>query len=296
MHLNPGDTIAIVATARKIQEEQLLAATSQLTLWGFKVIHAPHLLAAENQFAGNDEQRAADLQWAISHPEVRAILCARGGYGTMRLMDKVDLHPLRKNPKLLCGFSDVTVLHSALTNLGLESLHCTMPLSWPENTPEAVESVRKVLLGERLYYEIPTHAMNRTGSVKGRLVGGNLSLLYALTGTPYQLETDQCILFIEDLDEYLYHVDRMMQNLKMSGLLHNLAGLIVGGMSAMRDNEIPFGCNALEIIRQAVKDFSYPVVFDFPAGHIPDNRALLMNAVYELDVSESRVKLMQQPA
>ncbi len=289
--LKSGDTIAIVATARKVAREELQPAIDTLESWGLKVILGPHLFEVDNQYAGTDELRAEALQWAIDLPNVKAILFARGGYGTMRLMDKLNLLPLRTQPKILAGFSDITVLHSALNNLGVPSLHCTMPLSWPTNTTEAIESLRNALFGEEISYQANAHELNRLGKISGELVGGNLSLLYALSGTPQQLNTDGKILFIEDLDEYLYHIDRMVLSLKMAGTFKNLTGLVVGGMSDMRDNTVPFGKTAEEIIREHVEEYGFPVCFNFPAGHIADNRALWLGKVHTLEVNLSGSQL-----
>ncbi len=282
--LTAGDTVAIVATARKVLREELDPAISFLESHGFNVVLGPHLFEAENQYAGSDEQRAEALQWAIDHPEVKAIWCARGGYGTMRLMDKINLRPLINSPKILAGFSDITVLHNALNILGISSLHSTMPLSWPTNSPETHQSFLDALVGKNLEYAVAPHEFNRKGEVKAPLVGGNLSLLYALSGTSFQLETAGKILFIEDLDEYLYHIDRMMLALKMSGQLSQLAGLVVGGMSDMRDNPIPFGRTAEQTIMETVKEYGYPVCFNFPCGHIEDNRCLWFGEEYQFTV------------
>lgn len=291
--LSSGDTVAIVATARKVNREDLIPAINFLETNGFNVILGPHLFEEENQYAGIDENRAEALQWAIDHPEVKAIWCARGGYGTMRLMDKINLNTLVNSNKILAGFSDITVLHNAINLLGGCSLHSTMPLSWPTNSMATHESFLSALKGDKLVYEIQGHEFDRKGSATAKLVGGNLSLLYALSGTPHQLETAGKILFIEDLDEYLYHIDRMMLALKMSGQLSDLAALVVGGMSDMRDNAIPFGKTAEEIIQETVAEYNYPVCFNFPAGHIEDNRSLWFGVDYSLEVKTGSVILTE---
>lgn len=291
--LKPGDTIAIVATARKVLREELDPAITFLESNGFNVILGPHLFAYSHQYAGEDELRAEALQWAIDHPEVKAIWCARGGYGTMRLMDKINLRPLQANPKILAGFSDITVIHNAMNILGLSSLHSTMPLSWPTNTTETHQSFLDALQGTPLKYVTDNSIFNKPGEATAKVVGGNLSLLYALSGTPFQLDTAGKILFIEDLDEYLYHIDRMMLALKMSGQLSQLAGLVVGGMSDMRDNAIPFGKTAEEIISETVREYDYPVCFNFPCGHIADNRALWLGELHSFKVDSTGAVLQQ---
>jgi len=233
-----------------------------------------NIYAIENQFAGSDEQRAKDFQWAINDESIKAIIIARGGYGTIRIIDEIDFNKLKTNPKWITGYSDVTVLHSHIhQHIGIPTIHATMPINFSKNK-EAVETLRKCLFGENVSYSFETHPLNRIDEVKGVLVGGNLSLLYALSGTESDIDTKDKILFLEDLDEYLYHIDRMMLNLKRSGKLANLKALIVGGLTDMKDNAIPFGKTAEEIILDAVKDYDFPVCFNFPAGHVDRNLAL----------------------
>jgi muramoyltetrapeptide carboxypeptidase len=284
-YLQKGDTIAIVATARKISMEELQPAIDIITNWGLKVVLSKNIFCIDNQFAGTDEERAADMQWALDDANIKAVICARGGYGTVRIIDKLDFTNFVKHPKWIVGYSDITVLHQHINqNFGIGSLHATMPINFAKNT-EATESLRKALFREELIYTIPAHALNRSGEASGELIGGNLSLIYALCGSKSDIDTKGKILFIEDLDEYLYHIDRMMMNLKRSGKLQHLAGLIVGGMSDMKDNTIPFGKTAEEIILDAVKEYNFPVCFDFPAGHIDRNLALVMGREVSLTVS-----------
>jgi len=290
-YLKPGDSIALIATARKISPEELLPSIELIESWGLNVVTAPNLYKQENQFAGSDEDRAADLQWALDNENIKAILCVRGGYGTVRIIDKIDFSKFGKQPKWIIGYSDVTVLHQHIhTNFNVATLHATMPINFFKNE-EATESLRKALFGEQLNYEIKPHSLNREGNTEGELVGGNLSLIYALTGSKSDIETDGKILFIEDLDEYLYHVDRMMMNLKRSGKLSKLKGLVVGGMSDMKDNTVPFGKTAEEIIYDAVKEYNYPICFDFPAGHIDRNLSLVFGKKYSLNVSKNHIHL-----
>jgi len=290
-YLKPGDSIALIATARKISQEELLPSIQLIESWGLNVVTAPNLYNQENQFAGGDEERAADLQWALDNENIKAVLCVRGGYGTVRIIDKIDFNIFSKQPKWVIGYSDVTVLHQHIySNFNVATLHATMPINFFKNQ-EATESLRKALFGEHLYYEVNSHQLNREGETEGELIGGNLSLIYALCGSKSDIDTDGKILFIEDLDEYLYHVDRMMMNLKRSGKLDKLKGLVVGGMSDMKDNTIPFGKTAEEIIFDAVKEYHYPVCFDFPAGHIDRNWALVFGNKYSLSVSKNHTHL-----
>jgi len=288
--LKPGDTIGLVSTARKITPEELQPAIDCLTDLGYKIVLAPNLCNQLNQFAGTDAQRTADFQWMIEQPEIKAILCTRGGYGTVRIIDSIDFSPLLRNPKWICGYSDVTVLHAHLNKLGIQSLHCTMPINFPTNgsVNESVKSMLGILQGSPLNYELPSQPLNRLGKSVGEMVGGNLSILYSIQGSVSALDTEGKILFLEDLDEYIYHIDRMMMNLKRSGKLSKLTGLIVGGMTDMHDNTVPFGKTAEEIIHDAVYEFDYPVCFGFPAGHIDPNLALPMGGDISLTVSENK--------
>lgn len=285
-YLKQGDTIAIIATARKISKEEIEPAVGFLKSKGLKVILGKNLFEIENQFAGTDEQRAEDLQWALNHQDVKAIIIARGGYGTVRLLEHIDFTEFKNHPKWLVGYSDVTALHSAIHQLGIATIHATMPLNFFKHA-EATQSLIDNLFGNTTKIDIDVNIFNKPGAATGLLVGGNLSLLYALSGTTYDIDTTNKILFIEDLDEYLYHIDRMMMQLKLSGKLKNLKGLIVGGMTDMKDNLIPFGKTAEEIILDAVKDYVFPACFDFPAGHVDRNLALQFGAEVELTVSET---------
>ncbi|MBI2281736.1 MAG: LD-carboxypeptidase [Bacteroidetes bacterium] len=281
--LQKGDKIALISTARKISLQELEPAISTLKLWGLEPVFGKNLFNANHQFAGTAKDRTADLQEALDNPEIKAVLCVRGGYGTVQLIDSIDFSNFKKNPKWIIGYSDVTVLHNHINkNIGVQTLHATMPINFTTNTKEALESLKEVLFGALPIYTVEHHELNRTGETKGELVGGNLSIIYSLTGTSSQLDTKGKILFLEDLDEYLYHIDRMMINLKRAGMLADLKGLIIGGMSDMKDNTVPFGKTAQEIIFETVKEYLYPVCFDFPAGHINDNRALMMG--WEVDL------------
>jgi muramoyltetrapeptide carboxypeptidase len=290
-YLKKGDTIAIVATARKNIEDNLQPAISWLHNWGLEVVVGKTIGLDHNQLAGTDEERAADFQAQLDNPNIKAIWCVRGGYGTVRMIDLLDFTKFKQNPKWIIGFSDVTVLHSHLNNLGFVSIHGIMPVS-AKATEEAKESLRKALFGEPLVYKVPCDQMNRYGMAKGELVGGNLSILFSLLGSPSAVNCDSKILFIEDLDEYLYHIDRMMMNLKRNGCLENLKGIIVGGMTKMHDNEIPWGKNAIEIIDEVTKQYNIPIIYNFPAGHMADNHALILGKQVTLEANDLESKVI----
>ena len=289
-YIKRGDKIGIVSTALRISKEEIYPAVKIFKEWGLEVVLGKHLFEEYNQFAGTDEQRTTDLQQMLDENSVKAIICARGGYGTVRIIDKLIFSNFIKKPKWIAGYSDVTVLHSHIhSNFGIETLHSTMPLNISENkfTEESLESFRKALFGEKINYSLKTSSLSRKGKAEGILVGGNLSILYSLIRTKSDINTNGKILFIEDLDEYLYHIDRMMMNFKRAGKLKNLAGLIVGGMSEMNDNKIPFGKTANKIIAETVAEYNYPVCFDFPAGHKNDNRVLILGREIKFNVDEN---------
>lgn len=287
-YLKQGDQVAIIATARKISREELQAAVTFLEGYGLSVVFGKHLFEIENQYAGSDAQRAEDLQWVLDEADIKAVFIARGGYGTVRLMDTMSFDGFLKNPKWIVGYSDITVLHNIIHRHGVETLHATMPINFHKHE-EATRSMMQALMGGLNYTTALPHPLNRKGKASGEMVGGNLSLIYSLSGTKYDIDTGGKILFIEDLDEYLYHIDRMMMQLKLSGKLEKLAGLVVGGMTDMKDNLVPFGKKAEEIILDAVQDYHFPVCFHFPAGHIDKNMALYMGRKTHLTVTTESV-------
>jgi muramoyltetrapeptide carboxypeptidase len=290
-YLKQGDDVIIIATARKISLDELTPSIKIIESRGLNVILGQHVFDIDNQFAGTDEARQSDLQWALNHPTAKAIIVARGGYGSVRLLSNLDFSILKKYPKWLVGYSDVTVLHHAFHTHNMATLHATMPLNFTKNA-EATQGLFDALFGNLVQTNtngITTY--NKVGEATAEIVGGNLSLLYSLSGTPFDIQTDGKILFIEDLDEYLYHVDRMMMQLKLSGKLKNLAGLIVGGMSDMKDNPIPFGKTAEEIIHDAIKGYDYPVCFQFPAGHIEKNLPVYFGKTATLTIQAKSVTL-----
>jgi muramoyltetrapeptide carboxypeptidase len=297
-YLKPGDKVAIAATARKVAPSEMEVAIQTFRSWGLQVVTGPHLFGVNNQYSGTDAERASDLQMMLDDQEVKAILCARGGYGTVRIIDQLNFSTFEQHPKWIVDYSDITVLHSHInTQLGIETLHAIMPINFPdERTQTAIESLRKALFGETLEYNIASQPLNIPGNVSGVLTGGNLSILYSLTSSASDIQTEDKVLFIEDLDEYLYHIDRMMMNLKRSGKLSGIRGLIVGGMTKMNDNTVPFGKQAEQIIAEYAQEAGIPLCFSFPAGHIADNRALILGREIQLDIDPNGVSLKFIPS
>lgn len=290
-YLKKGDTVGILATARKIDLATLQPGIKLLESWGLKVIIGKTIGKEQNQLAGADWQRATDFQEMLDNPNIKAIWAAKGGYGTVRIVDRIDFTNFKKKPKWIIGFSDVTVMHSHINNMDIGTLHAIMAISAKNASPEAIESFRKALFGEKLEYHIPHHNFNKNGKASGELVGGNLSVLYSIQGSKSAVDMKGKILFLEDLDEYLYHIDRMMMNMKRNGSLDGVKGIIIGGMTSMNDNDIPWGKDALEIIQDIVKDYKIPVAYNFPAGHIKDNRALILGKTVTLEVNDKETIL-----
>jgi muramoyltetrapeptide carboxypeptidase len=296
--LNKGDTIGIIAPARKVSPSEVEPAISLIKSWGLNVVLGKNLYKEYNQFSGTDIQRASDLHDMINNTDISAILCARGGYGSVRLLNLINLRDFQRNPKWIIGYSDITVLHGILNSWYMvETIHGIMPYTFPPDSKEneSTISLKRVLFGESPTYITSSHPLNRKGEAKGLLTGGNLSILYSLSGTDADITTEGKILFIEDLDEYLYHVDRMMMNLKHSGKLRNLAGLVVGSMNDMHDNTIPFGKNAFEIVKDAVEEYDYPVCFGFPSGHQDPNLTLILGREVTMKVNDKTATLQFCP-
>lgn len=283
--LKAGDTIGIVATARKIDSVNLMAAKTLAESWGLHVIMGKTIGKSEHQLSGPDWQRATDLQEMLDNPKVKMIWGAKGGYGTVRIIDRVNFEKFKKKPKWIVGFSDMTVLHSHLNTLGYETIHGIVALSAKSATEEAKNSLKQALFGQKPKYQLPAHEYNRVGKAKGELVGGNLSVLYSILGSKSEAVVKDKILFIEDLDEYLYHIDRMLFNLKRNGYFDQVKAVVIGAMTEMNDNDIPWGKNALQIAQDIFKDYDFPVIYNFPAGHIKDNRALILGATVSVEVT-----------
>jgi len=293
-YLIAGDCIGIVSTARKITTEELAPFLNLLKSWGLNYVLGKSINASSDQFAGDISLRAEDFQQMLDDQTIKGIWCARGGYGTVQIIDQLDFSTFVKNPKWIIGYSDITVLHSHVHKFEIETLHANMAMEIESKSEATRSSIKTALFGKpySILYASKNSSYNRNGKTKGTLIGGNLSVLYSLIGSPSALKTEGKILFIEDLDEMLYHIDRMMQNIKRNGLLDKIDALIVGGMSDMKDNTIPFGKTAEKIIFDLVKDYHFPVYFDFPAGHIQDNRALILGREVELKVVEDTIELI----
>ncbi|MEN9325854.1 MAG: hypothetical protein RI943_265 [Bacteroidota bacterium] len=289
--LKAGDTVALVCTARKFFPEDAKPAIDLLESWGLNVKLGTTIGLDNFQLGGTDSERAADFQAQLDDENVKAIWCARGGYGTVRIIDSLDFTNFKQHPKWIMGFSDVTVLHSQLNVERVASLHSIMPFTVPNAPEEVKETLRQALFGETISYVIPSKSYDVNGTASGELVGGNISILYSLLGSKSAIDTKDKILFIEDLDEYLYHIDRMMYNLKRNGYFDNVKGIIVGSMTDMHDNEIPFGQNEVQIITEIAKDLSIPIAFQFPAGHQKDNRTLILGKQVHFEVNEKEIKL-----
>lgn len=290
-YLKVGDRIAIVAPAGiLIKRKELIEKAKQLAeSWGLKVFIGAHVFNQNYHFAGTDKERADDFQKALDDPRIKAIWCARGGYGSARILDRLDVNFSKGTPKWIVGYSDVTALHSHFHNLGLQTIHAMMCTSLsfdPLETKQSIQSLKKALFGEVLRYKIKSNALNRNGQSEGLLVGGNLSLLQSMLASESQLNTEGKILFIEEIGEYKYHIDRMLQSLKRAGYFDHCKGLIVGGMTNIKKNTTPWGSSIEQLILDVVAAYDFPVLFDFPAGHDPDNRALILGRKIKMSVKK----------
>ena len=274
-YLKKGSKVAIAAPARKVTREEMQFGIDWLKAKGFVPVYDDRLFAKHYIFAGDDEFRANVIQQYLDDESIEAIWFARGGYGGIRVVDKLDFTKFLQHPKWIIGFSDSTVFHGKLNCLGCPSVHASMPYCFDNKTIEAQQSLFDALMGNPLQYEFPSHPLNRIGEMEGEIVGGNLSVLYGMMGSNSFPKTDGKILFIEEVDEYIYHIDRMMHALKRAGKLVNLKGLVVGGLTQIKDNPDPFGMTVEEVITDAVKEYDYPLYFNFPAGHYSDNRAIV---------------------
>ncbi len=292
-YLKKGDKIGITCPAKSLPSD-INSAVQMLESWGLEVVLGETVTATYHQFAGTDELRTKDFQRFLDDDSIKAIIAARGGYGTVRIIDQLDFSRFKENPKWVVGFSDITVLHSHIhTTCGVQTIHGQMPLNVPDATKPSLESLRKALFGEPLLYEYKSLVPCRDGEAEGILIGGNLTLLVMMGGSVSEMDYTGKILFIEDVGEYLYSVDRMLWQLKRAGKLAKLKGLIVGGFTDLKDNAIPFGETVPEIVMNIVKEYDYPVYFDFPAGHIENNYALVMGGLIKIYTNALKTKAEQ---
>jgi len=300
-YLKAGDTIAITCPAGFITAEEIQPAVERMTAWGFNVVSGSTVGKRDFIFGGTDEERKKDLQQMLDDKTIRAIMCARGGYGAVRIVDELDFRQFKQDPKWVIGFSDITTLHSHINrNFGIATLHSKMcnsfPKDWNLAEPvqiETIDSIRKCLVGERMEYTASVNIHNRAGLATGLLVGGNLKTIESGAGSESDLHTAGKILFVEDTGEYLYSIDRMFWNLKRSGKLDELAALVIGGFKIKKDEteaEV-FGKTLEQIVLEKVKEFNYPVCFDFPVGHQKNNFALKCGVKHELEVGSGESKL-----
>jgi muramoyltetrapeptide carboxypeptidase len=292
--LKKNDIVGIVASGRKLDSDPIQTSIRIVEAWGYTVRVAKNLFSSKHSYlSGSDAERLQDLQHMLDDPSVKAIICARGGYGTTRILDRLDFTSFLKNPKWICGFSDITALHLKLQALGVHSIHGTMPVLFSKSESAiSVDALQKILSGGRVALEANPNLKNKIGAASGTLIGGNLSLIVDSLGTSSEIDTKNKILVIEEVDEYLYKVDRMLVQLKRAGKLQHLAGLVVGHMTEMRDTELPFGETIEEIILNQVQEFNYPIGFGFPVGHENPNLAWVQGEVRTLSVTPEKSSLV----
>jgi muramoyltetrapeptide carboxypeptidase len=293
-YLQKGSTIGITCPAGAVNSEEMQPMFAQLEAWGFNLKIGKTIGTSFNKFSATDAARLADLQSMLDDDAIEAVFFGRGGYGVVRILDQIDFTQFKQKPKWLLGYSDITAFHSHLNNqMKISSIHAHMGGGYKPNDFDALstQSIFDVITGKPIHYVIPAHAMNRVGIAKGELVGGNLALLSDLVGTDSDIHTQGKILFIEDIGEYKYNIDRMLWQLLRAGKLSQLAGLIVGGFTDTQDNPVPFGMTEYEIVWEKIKDFSYPVCFDFPVGHQARNMALKVGMQYQLAIENNQVVL-----
>lgn len=293
-YLKKGDKIAIVCPAKKLPGS-ITPAIAILESWGLQVVIGKTVTADHNQFAGDDALRATDLQGFLDDPEIKAIIAGRGGYGTIRIIDELNYDKFKANPKWFVGFSDITVLLSDLfARLNIQSIHGQMPYTFEKATPESLDSLRKALFGETIKYEYTSTFPSRSGAAEGILIGGNLTLMVMLEGSASEIDYKDKILFLEDVGEHEYSIDRMMRMLKRAGKLAGLKGLIIGAFNEIETESIPFGASPEQVIWDIVKEYDYPVCFNFPVGHIDDNRTLVVGKKVKLSIGNHSTVLLTQ--
>lgn len=290
-YLKTGDTVAIVAPSGILnnRSKEVDQAKDLLKSWGLYVVVGKHIFNQNNHFAGTDAERCEDLQKALDDPKIRAIWCARGGYGTVRILDMLDWTTFKKKPKWFIGYSDITAIHNDIHNLGVESLHAMMCTSLTDDLSKVEESIstfKDAVFGEALKYKLEGSEYNKPGEASGQLVGGNLTMLHTMLGSRTSIDVSGKILFIEEIGEYKYHIDRMLQSLKRAGYFNNCKGLIVGDMTKLRKNTTLWGSSIEELILDALSEYQFPIAFNMHAGHEHDNRALILGRNIKLSVSK----------
>ncbi|MGB0390282.1 MAG: S66 peptidase family protein [Salibacteraceae bacterium] len=288
--LKIGDLILIISPAKAIPNKYVELAIQEFESWGLKVEVGLYAKGKHYYFSGKDSERADDLQWALNHPKAKAIVTARGGYGSIRIIDKVDYTMFKRNPKWIVGFSDVTIFHNKLhSEFELPSIHAVAPLYFDrlKSSNKTLTTLKAALFGEEMITKISAYSFNKLGEGEGLLVGGNLAIIASLIGSSLDIETDGKILFLEEVSEYAYRFDRMLWSLKKAGKLDNLEGLIFGGLTDIKESQETFGCDIEELVNDVVSDYNYPVMFNYPAGHQLDNRALVMGQKYVLKVEKN---------
>ncbi len=292
--IESGDVIGIVAPAGRLEQNVVAQAVTRIEKMGYRVKIGRYLHEYHYNFSSSDENRLYDLQDMLDDESVKGIVCTRGGYGMIRIVEHLDFTKFRQSPKWIVGFSDITVLHAAIQKEGIASIHGPMTKSFLNYTDTGVDIdvLFSFLQGESPEYRINSYPVNITGKASGTLVGGNLSILHALRGTPFGFNPEGKILFLEDISEYLYHLDRMLYSFKLGGVFEKISGLVIGQFTDMKDNEIPFGETIEEMILKHVKDYGYPVAFNFPSGHIETNFPLILGDFVELNVQEDEVSLI----
>ena len=296
-YLKAGDTVAIVAPSGilKSREGEVQQAVALLKSWGLHAVVGKHVFSKADHFAGTDDERCADLQNAMDDPKISAIWCARGGYGTVRLLDKLNYTEFKKNPKWIIGYSDITALHNQVHNEGFQSLHALMCVSLTKDLNDIKETVatfKSAIFGKPENYTLKGSRYNKVGETSGELVGGNLTMLHTMLGSETSIDTSGKILFIEEIGEYKYHIDRMLQSLKRAGYFDNLKGLVVGDMTKMRKNTTLWGTSVEQLILDALEDYDFPIAFNMPAGHEKDNRALVLGRIVDLKVTKESASVV----
>ena len=295
-YLKAGDTVAIVAPSGilKNREREVQQAIDLLKSWSLHAVVGKHVFSKANHFAGTDDERCEDVQNAMDDPKISAIWCARGGYGTVRILDKLDYSKFREKPKWVIGYSDITALHNQLHNEGFKSLHALMCVSLTKDLSEvenAINTFKSALFGNPENYILEGSKYNRVGDVSGQLIGGNLTMLHTMLGSEESIDTSGKILFIEEIGEYKYHIDRMLQSMKRAGYFDSLNGLIVGDMSKLRKNTTLWGTSVEQLILDALADYDFPIAFKMPAGHEKDNRAMILGREVVLKVSKGKSQI-----